>query len=217
MCGRYYVDDDTAREIEKLVREVGAKFHEGLKTNDIVPACTSPEMLLRARDIHPSETAPVIAVSGRELCCRPQKWGFPGSSGKQLIFNARSESALEKKMFRESVAKRRIVVPAAGFYEWNRQKEKNTFFRKGQPLLYMAGFYNRYQDEDRFVILTTKANASMSRIHDRMPLILEKEEISDWLLKEEAVADFLAKEPPQLQRRADYEQLNLFSQENTTG
>ena len=52
------------------------------------------------------------------------------------------------------------------------------FYRERQPILYMAGLYNRYQNEDRFVILTTLANESMKPVHDRMPLLLEQ--ISDF-------------------------------------
>ena len=205
MCGRYYVDDDTAREIEKLVRQVDEKMRQA-------PAAGSP---LQAKDIHPSEMAPVIAVEDSGLCCRWQRWGFPGFQGKQLIFNARSESALEKRMFRESVEQRRIVVPATWFYEWNKNKEKNTFYRKRQPALYMAGLYNRYQGEDRFVILTTAANDSMRPVHDRMPLVLERDEIHKWLNEDQLVEDFLQKTPALLERRAEYKQMNLFSGENS--
>ena len=200
MCGRYYVDDDTAGEIEKLVRQADEK----MKQTAGVSIC------LQAKDIHPSEMAPVIAVGDKGLCCKWQRWGFPGFSGKQLIFNARCESAPEKRTFRESVEHRRIVVPAAGFYEWNKNKEKNIFYRKGQPMLYMAGLYNRYQDEDRFVILTTEANASMRPVHDRMPLILEQDEINKWLNEDQLVETFLQKMPPLLERRAEYEQMTLF-------
>ena len=205
MCGRYYVDDDTAREIEKLVRQVDEKMRKAAAAG----------IHLQAKDIHPSEMAPVIAIDNKGLCCRWQKWGFPGFSGKQLIFNARSESALEKKTFRESVEHRRIVVPATWFYEWNKNKEKNIFYRQGQPVLYMAGFYNRYQDEDRFVILTTEANDSMSPVHGRMPLVLERDEIHKWLNEDQLVGTFLQKTPALLDRRAEYEQMNLFSAENS--
>ena len=205
MCGRYYIDDDTAREIEKLVRRVDERMRQA-------PAAGGP---LQAKDIHPSEIAPVLAAEGQNLCCRWQKWGFPGFHGKQLIFNARSESALEKKMFRESVEQRRIVVPAAWFYEWNRDKEKNIFYRKGQPVLYMAGFYNRYQGENRFVILTTEANDSMRPVHDRMPLVLERDEIQQWLNEDLLVGAFLQKTSPLLERRMDFEQIRLFALENS--
>lgn len=196
MCGRYYIDDDTAREIEKLVRQVD-------------------ERMRQARDIHPSEEAPVLAVEGQNLCCRWQRWGFPGFRGKQLIFNARSESALEKKMFREGVELRRVAVPAAWFYEWDRNKEKHIFYRKGQPVLYMAGLYNRYQGEERFVILTTEANDSMRPVHDRMPLVLEREELPRWLKEEGLAESFLQKTPPLLERRMEFEQMSLFASENS--
>jgi putative SOS response-associated peptidase YedK len=111
------------------------------------------------------------------LCCEIKCWGFPGFMDKQLVINARSESAMEKKMFCDAVERRRIVIPAAGFYEWNRQKEKSTFTRKDSSVLYMAGIYRRYEDGDRFAILTTAANESMEPVHDRMPLILDKDEI----------------------------------------
>ena len=199
MCGRYYVDDDTAREIEKLAGQVSEKMRQGAGVS------------LQAKDIHPSETAPVLTADAKGLCCRWQRWGFPGFNGKQLLFNARSESALEKKTFRESVLQRRVVVPAAWFYEWNKKKEKNIFYRQGQPVLYMAGLYNRYQEEERFVILTTEANASMRPVHDRMPLVLERDEIQKWLSEDQLVEAFLQKTPPLLERRAEYEQMELFS------
>ena len=203
MCGRYYVDDDTAREIEKLIRQVDEKMRK------------AENIHLQAGDIHPSEIAPVIVSDHKDLFCRWQRWGFPGFNGKQLIFNARSESALEKKMFRDSVEHRRVVVPATWFYEWSRNKEKNIFYREGQPVLYMAGLYNRYQDEDRFVILTTSANESMKPVHDRMPLLLEKDEISKWLFEDGLTEKLLQKTPAMLERRTDFEQLSLFPAENS--
>lgn len=199
MCGRYYVDDETAREIERLVRQVDERLNS--------PG--SREMSLRAGDMHPMDLAPVLTASDRELCCRWQRWGFPGPVGKQLIINARSESALEKRMFRESVEHRRIVIPAAGFYEWSKNKEKNTFYRKSRPILFMAGFYNRCGEEDRFVILTTRANASMEPIHDRMPLLLEREEIGPWIFDRDKTEAFLRREPYQLERKTEFEQMSL--------
>ena len=203
MCGRYYVDDDTAREIEKLIRQVDEKMRK------------AENIHLQAGDIHPSEVAPVIAADHNALCCRWQRWGFPGFNGKQLVFNARSESALEKKMFRESVEHRRVVVPATWFYEWNKNKEKNIFYRKNQAVLYMAGFYNCYQNEDRFVILTTAASESMKPVHDRMPLLLERDEISRWMFDDRLMEKLLQKPPTLLERRIDFEQMSLFPAENS--
>ena len=145
MCGRYYVDDETAKEIEKIVRSVDEKLKK--------EAAQSSQ--LQTKDIHPTECAPVLVVSAGGLRCELKRWGFPGFMDKQLVINARSESVMEKKMFCDAVENRRIVIPAAGFYEWNKQKEKSTFTRKDSPILYMAGIYSRYEDEDRFVIPTS--------------------------------------------------------------
>lgn len=201
MCGRYYVDDETAREIEKLVSQADEKLRR-----ESVRALGR----LSAGDIHPADTAPVL--SGREgsLCCQWQRWGFPGFKGKQVIFNARSESVLEKSLFRDSVRQRRVAVPAASFYEWNARKEKSTFYREGQKLLFMAGFYSRYEDGDRFVILTTDANASMKPVHDRMPLVIERDEIARWILDDGSTEAILRKIPCLLERQTEYEQLTLF-------
>ena len=83
----------------------------------------------------------------------------------------------ERPMFSDSVAHRRIAIPAAGFYEWNKDKKKYTFRRKDKNLYGWQDFITDLGEEDRFVILTTGANASMEPVHDRMPLILEEDEI----------------------------------------
>lgn len=203
MCGRYYVDDETVRKMEELFKQVHEKMWK------------AENIHLNAGDIHPSDVAPVITADHKELCLRWQRWGFPGFNDQQIIFNARSESALEKTMFKDCVKHRRVVVPAAWFYEWSKNKEKNIFYQEGERVLFMAGMYNRYQDEERFVILTTAANESMKPIHDRMPLLLERDEISKWLLEDGLTEAFLQKTPVMLERKTDYEQMSLFPVENS--
>lgn len=200
MCGRYYVDDETAREIEKIIRIADEKVRKA----------SSAGVAIQAKDIHPTDVAPILVAERDGISCRMQRWGFPGFEGKQIIFNARSESVLEKKMFKDSVEHRRVVVPATLFYEWNRNKEKNIFTREDQTVIFMAGIYSRFQDEHRFVILTTQANASMEPVRDRMPLILEKSEIEPWIFSEKKTRDILQKVPCMLKRRVEYEQMNLF-------
>ncbi|MCD8076286.1 MAG: SOS response-associated peptidase [Lachnospiraceae bacterium] len=138
------------------------------------------------------------------------KWGFPQYSGKGLFINARAETALQKKTFSESVLHRRCVIPARHFYEWDASKNKVTFLRENGSTLYMAGLYNLIEDEIRFVILTTQANPSVSPVHDRMPLILEKENVEDWICDGERTQAFLQKIPVSLQRTQEYEQQSLF-------
>ena len=192
MCGRYYVDEETAREIEKVVRDLDRKLQ-----------------IERTGDIRPSDAALVLNQREHHLTAEQMNWGFPGFQGKGLLINARAEGVLEKKTFRESVLHRRCVIPAKGFYEWNQGKEKFHFERK-EPVLFMAGCFNQFQGQNRFVILTTEANISVSMVHDRMPLILEPQEVKDWVLDDYAVEFLLHKTPVLLNRKSDYEQMSLF-------
>ena len=193
MCGRYYIDDETAREIKKLVRQIDDRLQR--------------EKI--GRDVHPTDLAPVLKGNGADLEAVWQKWGLPGIQNKGVIFNARSETVLEKRMFGEGVRRRRIVVPCTWFYEWNKNKEKITFYRNDSPVLFLAGFYNRFEDGDRFVILTTEANESMKSTHDRMPLILEPKELEDWVMEDGKTEEILRQKPALLSKRAEYEQQTL--------
>lgn len=170
MCGRYYINDETAKEIERLIRQIN---------DSLLTAC-------RERDVYPSGKAPVITGRNDRLYAEEFMWGFPGFDKKRVIFNARSETALEKRTFRDSVKERRCIVPATGFYEWSEKKDKYFFRSPDHRVLLFAGFYRQYEGTDRFVILTTQANASLEGIHHRMPLILEPGEVDTWMFDPEA-------------------------------
>ena len=193
MCGRYYVDDETAREIEKLVRDLDRRLK-----------------MERTGDVFPSQNAIILKGEGNHLAAEQMRWGFPGFEKGKLLINARAETALERPTFRESVQDRRCIIPARGFYEWNKSKEKFIFERKETPVLFMAGCYNWYEGQERFVILTTDANSSVAPVHNRMPLILEPEELKDWVLDDLAIEFLLHKAPVLLEQRAEYEQMRLF-------
>lgn len=197
MCGRYHFSAELLDEIRDLTEQKDWKLELGVLD----------------RDIHPGDTAPVITAAGDQggslRACR-QKWGYPGPGGKGLVFNARSESVFEKRMFRDSVSQRRAAVPVSWFYEWNKNKEKFTFTKEGSRILFLAGFYGRYEDGEHFVILTTQANASMAPVHSRMPLVLEREQVRDWILDSAKTKELLGQEPPQLDRDCEYEQQTLF-------
>lgn len=75
----------------------------------------------------------------------------------------------------------------------------------------MAGFYNMFQERNRFVILTTEANSSVIPVHERMPLVLERKEVADWVMNDKFVDYALHKIPPVLISQTDYEQMSLFS------
>ncbi len=203
MCGRFSIDETVIPEIEAIVGYVDSRLRGGFCGG----AC--------GRDIHPSEEAPVLAADScgkmqNGPCIAWYRWGVPGFDGKRLIFNARAESAAEKRMFREGVRAHRVAVPGSSFYEWNGKKEKFTFRRTDGEALFMAGFCVWTDGGERFVILTTEANESMAPVHSRMPLILEKNEVVSWITEEERLEEFLKKRPGPLERQSDYEQLSLF-------
>lgn len=194
MCGRYYVDDITLEEIEKVVREVDQKIRQEHFN----------------ADIHPTDLAPVIINGKSGMKLNGQYWGYPGIQNKGTIFNARAESVLEKRMFHNGIYKSRAIIPAKHFYEWNSHKEKNTFSRPDNKVLYLAGFYDKFNGTDRFVILTTSANESMIQTHDRMPLVLEDYQLEDWIYNDKKTRELLHQVPTLLDRITEYEQQTLF-------
>ena len=205
MCGRYYINSSILKKIEQEDAFYGASG---------VPVRGTPQG--DRRDIRPSETAPVLVRSGndsgrgRQVHIEWMRWGFPAPEGKNLIINARAESAMEKSMFRERIWANRCVIPAAGFYEWNSRKEKCEFSRAEQDEMFLAGFYGEFAGEKRFVILTTEANPSVVPVHGRMPLILERDEAVNWIVDDSRIGEFLQKVPAGLSRKQEYEQLTLF-------
>ncbi|MCI5648694.1 MAG: SOS response-associated peptidase [Fusicatenibacter sp.] len=194
MCGRYYVDDETAREIEKVVREAEAKLQ-----------------ICHRGDICPSSHAAVLTGKKPQLTAEEMIWGFPNDQRKGLLINARAESVLEKRTFRDSVLHRRCIIPARQFYEWDSDRNRVTFSREDSSVLFMAGCYQMFQNQERFVILTTQANVSVEKVHDRMPVILEPKELEDWIYDDEYLEFALRKTPVLLKHDQEYEQLNLFS------
>ncbi len=166
------------------------------------------EISLRTGDIHPSETATILNSTGRELTAEDMVWGFPGYRGSGLLINARAETITEKYAFKDSVRSRRCVIPAKGFYEWNRNKEMYHFEDPGSAL-FMAGCFD---PQNRFVIITTAANESVMPVHDRMPLLLAEDEIEIWLKEEESMDAILQKVPEPLHRWTQYSQMTLFDE-----
>lgn len=193
MCGRYYIDPDTEKEIWKIVRNIDRRHH-----------------LIRTGDVLPSQDATVITGRQHVPEAVQMKWGFPRYDQKGLLINARAESITERKTFWECVSQRRCIIPARGFYEWNSRKEKFRFERQDSPVLWMAGCFNVYHGQESFVVITTEANPSVSPVHDRMPLILELDEIEEWLFDGKETNKLLHKTPVLLTSSTDYEQMTLF-------
>lgn len=109
-----------------------------------------------------------------------------------MLNNARSETVAEKPMFKHAFHRRRCIIPVSGFYEWHTvpgEKTKQPFYittKDGSPMSF-AGIWetSRIPDGNGYLetctILTTGPNAVMEAIHDRMPVILEREHWDLWL------------------------------------
>jgi putative SOS response-associated peptidase YedK len=123
------------------------------------------------------------------------RWGLVPFWAKDARFgystiNARAEEAATKPAYREALKKRRCLVPADAFYEWQRlnAKTKQPYaiaLRGGEPYA-MAGLWERWQPREgapleTFTILTTDPNELMEPIHNRMPAILEPRDYPRWL------------------------------------
>jgi putative SOS response-associated peptidase YedK len=196
MCGRYFFGAETERDVEiELGLEEGSFI---MSSGDITPAM-SPKVITAKK-----------SENGKDIRVTDMFWGLTGRD-KKLIINARAESATTRPMFSDSVLNRRCIIPAAGFYEWDKDKNKVTFFKKDKSPIYLAGFYQMSDNKDSFVILTTAANESMIKVHDRMPLMIEKNNVRDWLCDKDAAKEMLSMKMPLLESHKDYEQLSLFS------
>ena len=193
MCGRYFVDDEMWREIKKICKQID-----------------DSKLKVTQGDVRPTDMAVVLMGMG-EVYPEAMQWGFTQQYQEGLLINARAETVLSKPSFRDSIRHCRCVIPAAGFYEWNRAKEQVSFTMPQSRILYMAGIWQPTTKENQFTILTTSPNASVSHVHDRMPLVLMPEEIIPWIQNFDAVEKLLTKTPPLLEHKQEYEQLSLFT------
>ena len=219
MCGRFFWDNDAEEAFEddfpELIRIARAQ-EKSLRAGDYMPsmdalAVVGGQAVVGAQPVVGAHSAvgaqPPYAA--KPISAEILKWGFPGFDKGKLLINARAESVKTKSTFADSFASRRCVLPAAGFYEWDRKKEKVTFRLGDKPILYLAGIYRPYGAEKRFVVLTREANDSMRPVHDRMPLILTKEEVRPWVGNMEEAGGILTKELPQLVAERPYEQMTF--------
>lgn len=175
MCGRFYIEsDDTPDELMSI-----------LKRADELLARTLPDQRLPRGEVRPGDIAAVISLNRKQQqIVFPMRWGY--QHGRKLIINARSETASERPMFRQSFIQRRCLIPASAYFEWDHRSsrpEKLCFRHLLSSTLYIAGLY-RYDSPDtlpEFTILTRSAAEHLAVFHDRMPVILPPEAHAQWL------------------------------------
>ena len=175
MCSRYFLDADG--NIIAYTFRVAA-----------------PPEVRKRYNIAPTQLAPVIRVDDNERAIAMLRWGLVPSWAKELavgtqMINARAETVAEKPAFRKALEKRRCIVPATGFYEWQGapgQKQPYAITFPEAPVFGFAGLWERWRPEggepvETFTIVTTDANETVGTIHDRMPVILSPEQADTWL------------------------------------
>jgi putative SOS response-associated peptidase YedK len=174
MCGRYSLI---------CTDDLGNRFRVHL-----------PTLGCRSRfNVAPSQTMPVV-VHRDEIEMIAMEWGLVphwarDAKGSHRPINARAETLAERPMFRGLLARNRCLVPASGFYEWKKtERGKRPYYLrlKDAPVFAFAGLYDVWSGADgmahpTYTIITTRANALVAPIHERMPVILRREDETRWL------------------------------------
>lgn len=207
MCGKYQFSLQQYDDLAQILADAQRRSRQLSELNFAMADPITTPAHGAAADIAPTNVAPVMIASGNRIVGEFQKWGIPNFQGK-LVINARAETVTEKTMFRRSIAAQRCVVPASAYYEWDAEKRTYCFTLPNQPLFF-AGIYDVVNGMNCFVILTTAPNASVESIHDRMPLILTRDQVRPWLTDAATALELLASHPPLLRKECCERQLNF--------
>ena len=201
MCGRYYLEESP--ELRPIIEE--------MNRSPLLSLFQGFAAVTTAGEVTPGCMAPVIASNrGGSRTVFPMKWGFsvpkrPGTSG--LLINARSETAADKPTFRESWASHRCIVPASYFFEWDHEitsggkKTTGPKYRiqpMAQTMVWLCGLYRMENGLPSFVILTREPGEEIRFIHDRMPLMLPREEAARWILPDASPTEIVKQAQTQM-------------------
>ncbi len=155
-------------------------------------------------NIAPGQMIPAIIAEDGKRRIGQLRWGLvPSWANDEKIgykmINARAETLLEKPAFKNLFVRKRCIIPADGFYEWKQldtgKQPMRIMMKNGEPFGF-AGLFDTWTSPDgekisTCTIITTKPNEIVSDIHDRMPVILRREDVSLWLDRERYDADML--------------------------
>ncbi len=150
----------------------------------------SPLLSLVPRyNIAPAQMVDIVWEPKGNRALARLKWGLVPSWAKDRamangLINARAETLTEKPSFREAFKKRRCIIPASGFFEWEKKpdgKQPFYFYLNEKEIFGFAGLWEEYVDKqtgevlETCTIITTEANQVLKPVHDRMPVILKAE------------------------------------------
>ena len=173
MCGRYsWAQKKVSTQLEKL---------------EVPPPPTSVSY-----NRAPGQEHPVVIKTTKKTDWSMAKWGIIPSqklaSSRLNPINARIETVREKSIFPDSLLHRRCLVPADGYFEWQKidsQKYPYFHYLTNQHMFAMAGIWNETKKEEgcvrSFSVLTQPASPNLLHIHHRMPVIINPQDWSDWL------------------------------------
>ena len=150
--------------------------------------------LFESYNLAPTQHAPIIRLEGGDREVLEAKWGLiprwvdKPFDFKANLFNARAETLLEKASFKRPFRSQRCLVPVSGFYEWHKvgnDKQPYYIHAKDDALIAFAGLYDLWSKDDvellSYTVITTAPNELMQSLHDRMPVILKREDYAAWL------------------------------------
>lgn len=192
MCGRLANQADPAEQSLRQQREPFLAEYWGEKW-----------ARYRSYDVRPSTKVPILmppenGMSGMQV--QAVRWGWSVSWMKRGLINCRWETATELKTFKEAVRKRRCVVPAVAYYEWERDEKdkplaKFAFFPENGETLLLAGLWTENTGPDgasetRFLVLTREM-VRFRTIHHRTPVMLGQAAAECWLDHSAPEADVL--------------------------
>lgn len=191
MCGRYSFD---------LSSEELKNYYE-----QVTPNATKKNIRIAVKEVFPSNHVVTLGINQEsKIVPGITRWGFQGFKKGQLMINARAETVEEKKTFSKAFRENRCVFPLSGFYEWDSEKRKLLFTSRESDVFYLGGFYRIHKTgagfETESIIMTTKPNESVSPIHDRMPLIIQKDHIKEWITDLDFARNYLTADMPKLIR-----------------
>ncbi|WP_432505719.1 SOS response-associated peptidase [Kineococcus arenarius] len=192
MCGRYARSRSEGELVELF--DVGEVVGQPLAPSwNVAPTQRARAVLERAPQGEPG------AAPGRQL--RTLRWGLVPAWAKDVkignrMINARVETVTEKPAYKRAASRRRLLVPADGYYEWqvreDRTKVPHFLHDPDGEVLAFAGLYELWpdpakaeDDPDRwlwtFTVITTRASDALGHIHDRTPLVVPPDMRDDWL------------------------------------
>ena len=195
MCTRYLME--LSPELRPIIEAARHSSLTGKMVDQLGKA------LKTEGEVRPTDMVPVIAPDKKGVKqIYPMVWGFSFPGMDRPIVNARVETAPEKPSFKEGWKKRRCIIPASYYFEWDhiqvgtrmKVNDKYAIQPKNQQVTWLAGLY-RIQQTDAgfqypvFTVLTRKPSIELEKIHDRMPVILPEDVISDWINPATFVSD----------------------------